>query len=109
MALKIPRILKVGAGIYDIEYDATIRDDNKVGVTYPSRRLIRIDPNVPRVNQEETFIHEMLHTCCVYAGINYSETLTEEEFISRISPILHTVLTENRIQLSDTENGFVVN
>jgi len=37
----------------------------------------------------------LLHACCTFAGVQENEKLTEEQFVARLSPILHTVLKEN--------------
>jgi len=87
--------LKVGAKTYKIRYDDLIIDDGDVGSTHHSNGIIRIASNQTETEKEITLLHEILHTCCNFVGIKGK--LTEEEFVTKLSPILHTVLKENNI------------
>jgi hypothetical protein len=39
-------------------------------------------------------VHELLHACCYFVGMR-EEKMAELEFITRLSPIVHTVMKEN--------------
>ncbi len=88
-----PDTLKIGAKTYRIDYIDVLSPDEDCGHCHHPRQLIRIDSSLPESEQEETLLHEILHTCCTFVGIEGK--CTEEEFITRVSPILYTVLKEN--------------
>jgi hypothetical protein len=44
--------------------------------------------------REHIFVRELLHACCQVVGFE-DEPYPEEQFLTRLAPILHTVLREN--------------
>jgi len=93
--MKIPSRLKVGSLYYDVLYDDIERENGASGATYSDKLEIRISPDLPKERQDEIFMHELLHACCDFVKIEGK--LTEEQFVSRIAPILCTVLKENKL------------
>lgn len=91
----IPETLKIGAKTFRVQQYPFLSDVEESGHCVKDRGLIRIEENQPEDEKQETLLHEILHCCCGFAGIEDGEKLTEEQFISRVSPILHTVLVEN--------------
>ncbi len=88
--------LKVGGKRYKIIYqEYGLTCNNEYGDFDGNQQVIRIDSRNARDEQADTLLHETLHACCHFAGIDVEEKLTEEDFVTRISPILHTVLKEN--------------
>lgn len=89
--------IKVGTSLYKVIEDEGEHQDGRRGSTYKELREIRINPSLSPDLKEITLLHEILHACCDFVGIE-DEKLTEEEWIVRISPILHQVLKENNIK-----------
>lgn len=97
--------LKVGVHIYRVEqqndYQAV---ENCCGATDKSTLKVIIDTNPlkPCSLIEEYYIHEVLHTAFNQAGYNKGShkefTTTEEELIERLTPVLHQILVDNKIQ-----------
>ncbi len=73
--------------------------DEIEGVCFHQTHEIAISSVLSEVAAEEVLVHELLHACCRFAGMDKNDTmkLTEEEFVSRLSPVLHMVLSENTI------------
>jgi len=94
MNTMLPKTVKVGFQEWEIRTDNLVANGD-CGICSKTYKTITIDQEIP--DQEETLLHELLHACCDFAGMEDDEKLTEEEFISRISPILYTVLTENKL------------
>lgn len=90
--------------MFKIIYDSPISDVDEDGHCSPNRGIIRINNILPKTEQEETLLHEVLHGCCAFVGIDTEkEKLSEEEWITRISPILFTVLKENPSLLNSSK------
>lgn len=68
--------------------------EGRRGATYKELQEIRINPSIHPDLQQVTLIHEVLHACADFVGIE-DEKLTEEDWIKRISPILTQVLKDN--------------
>jgi hypothetical protein len=99
----IPESIKIGAKTLQVRVQHYLSDDGELGNCLPNQGLIRIENLQPEDEKEETLLHEILHCCCSFAGIQDDEKLTEEELISRISPILYTVLKENKLPFTKPE------
>jgi hypothetical protein len=85
--------IKVGHNNYRVLDDPMENDEGRKGVTYPQKSEIRLDPGVSEPIYRETLLHEVQHAIASHAGI--SGELTEEEWITRMTPSLLTVLREN--------------
>lgn len=84
--------IKVGHLIYEVSYDHVA---DAWGATFHETSQIRISPQLSPEESKGTLLHEVIHACCNFAGIQDKEKLDEETWISRVSPILLTVLREN--------------
>lgn len=93
--------VKVGPIRYRITEDSSEIEEGRCGVTYKQTARIRINPSLSADVRKETLLHEMLHAICSICGIDDEDRLTEEEWISRVSPILLMVLQENPDLLSE--------
>ncbi len=102
--MKIPKQLKVGAHLYDVEFKPT--GDREKGRdnwarTYLADKKMIIDSNLPRSQQEETFVHELMH--CVFHHTRLSDDiwdkkeLNEEQIVNRSSVALYQILKENNL------------
>lgn len=92
----IPKTLKVGAFTYRvITNDRGITQQGDFGETDHQSHTIRIAAMTSEPSCEETFLHEAIHTACNFSGVLEGERMTEEQFVSRISPALYTILKEN--------------
>ena len=95
--MKIPNTIKIGAHVYDIVFRDDMIDSN-FGVCRPSKLKIFIDSTVPSSQQEETFIHEVLHAIFSQIGMNDPNHPEDEE--KQIQPLGHAVylfLKENNL------------
>lgn len=99
--MTLPSTIKIGAKTYTIQLMPILSDEEELGHCHPTRQLIRIDSSLPETEQEETLLHEIIHACCNFTGMfteAKNEKLNEEEFATRLSPILYTVLKENAFE-----------
>ena len=92
----LPASIKIGAKKYAVRVVKKGLGSD-YGDFNPEKHLIRINANSKYEEQVETLLHEILHACCAFAGVAENETLTEEQFVSRVTPILHSVLKENEL------------
>jgi hypothetical protein len=90
----LPGTLKIGSTTYDIIV-GEVKDG--WGICELEKHQIRLSDTLCDEKKHEVFIHELLHVLCEFVGISDGEKLTEEQFVNRIAPILHTVLRENSI------------
>lgn len=95
--MKIPETIKIGSKEWKIELDDEVREDGAYGKCFPSLSKIYLYKRQEQKEIEITLIHELLHACASFVGIKDHDKLTEEEFINRVSQILHTVLEENEL------------
>jgi len=105
MKVTIPSRLQVGAHLWTVE----IRNDYRViegcvGATSKPALKIIIDKTggTPESIVNERFVHELLHAVFVEAGFYQNATteftITEEQLIERLTPVVHQILCENKIQ-----------
>ena len=90
----------IGGRIWKIILDNAEHQEGRRGATYKELQEIRINPSIHQDLQETTLIHEILHACADFVGIE-NEKLTEEEWIKRISPTLAQVIKQNFRLLED--------
>ena len=95
----LPGTVKIGAAEWKVVRSPLLRQDDHLGSCYDETQEIHIASHLEGSAADEAFIHELLHACCRFAGVNPNEetVLTEEDFVARLSPILHTVLKENAL------------
>lgn len=91
--MKIPQNIKVGHNIYSLVETAVESHEGRKGVTFPQLSEIRIDPGNSPAIYRETLLHEVQHAIATFAGI--TGELNEEEWVTRTTPTLLTVLREN--------------
>ena len=84
----------IGGRIWSIIYDNAEHQEGRRGSTYKELQQIRINPSIHKDLQDTTLIHEILHACADFVGIE-DEKLTEEEWIKRISPTLAQMIKQN--------------
>lgn len=88
--------LKVGNTHWQVEAvrNFTSTSDSE-GQTHHSAEMICIHEGLPHERARQVLIHEMLHVCADFVGIKDDERLSEEEYVSRIAPVLTMVLMDN--------------
>lgn len=93
----IPSKLKIGTSLWTIIYSKNLVEDGDLGKQYRDQHELHIAEHQCEDEKEDSFLHEVLHACCRFAGIpnNVKHKLTEEEFIERLTPVLHMVLRDN--------------
>ena len=91
--MKIPTSFRLGASQWKVHMAPVVGDEDRRGVTYLERREIWLNPDMHETVIRETFIHELLHVCADFAGID-DEKLSEEQWVSRITPALHAVIAQ---------------
>lgn len=108
MKIVIADKLKVGVHIYSVELRNDYQEmENFCGST--SKQLLKIiidnSPLKSRSLIEEYFVHELVHTMFTQAGYakpsSTEFTTTEEQLVERLSPVLHQMLCDNKIQEED--------
>ena len=105
MKVIIPDKLRIGVHTYKVELREDYQEmENFCGST--SKQLLKIiidnSPLKSRSLIEEYYIHELLHALFTQAGYNKNSskefTTTEEELVERLTPVIHQVLCDNKIQ-----------
>jgi len=91
----IPKEIKVGAQRWKVKVTDGLNEE--MGTTDPNTHTIHISSELCEMQQESTLLHEILHVCCRFGGINDSKKYTEEEFISHIESALHSILKQNKL------------
>ena len=86
--MNIPNKVKIGAHEYEIVFRDDLDSDDFMGVCRPSKLKIFIDGKLPQSQQEETFIHEVLHAIFHLLG-KKEETANEEE--KQVQPLGHAI------------------
>ena len=66
------------------------RGDPCVGLTVYDLRLVLVDCGLPRAEQDETLLHELMHVS--QCGRNDLSAMREEDAVRAFSPRLHPVL-----------------
>jgi Zn-dependent peptidase ImmA (M78 family) len=84
----------IGGRLWTIKKDNSEHQEGRRGATFKELQEIRINPSIHPELQEVTLIHEILHACSDFVGIE-DEKLTEEEWIKRIAPTLTQVIKQN--------------
>lgn len=87
--------IHVPQSTYRVEIDSTEIENGNCGATYHNSGVIRIRPNLTDGEYRDTLFHEVRHACAHAAGVSQEEKLSEEEWISRTTPILLDTLTRN--------------
>ena len=88
--------IKIGQFAYTVVEDDLQDADGQKGCTYAQLGQIRISPYLSQSQRRATLLHEALHGCADFAGfVDDKIKYTEEEFVTRLSPILLTMMAEN--------------
>jgi len=88
----IPTEVKIGCATWNVVY---VRSDEEFGECRPKTHELVIVEGQAEREEEETLVHEILHACTKLVGIDSDKKYTEDEWVNRLSPIVHTVLREN--------------
>src|SRR5690606_29417847 len=94
--MKLPETIKIGFQIWRIEIDDLSREDDRRGVTFKEKQLIKLDPTLPEESKKITLWHEIKHAIAEFLGIDGDRKYDEEEWITRMSGMEITVLDENK-------------
>ena len=95
--MRIPKKVKIGAHIYTVIFRDDLDDDN-FGTCRPRKLKIFIDETVETTQQEETFIHEIMHD--IFHQMGFSTTWSyekEEQMVQSLSHAFYQVLKENKM------------
>jgi hypothetical protein len=92
--MRIPRKVKVGAIPYKVQFKREVRDGSRrlAALADHMRQVIEIDNRYPQDQQEDSFLHEMLH--CL-SDVFHAD-LTETQ-ICILTPALHAFLKDNKL------------
>jgi hypothetical protein len=91
--LAIPRRLVVGGRTWVVRRSRTLRRrEGAVGLCNSDELMIQIDPRLPRLDRERTFVHEVLHACL---GSTLDEA--EERLVLRLEAPLHSLLISGQL------------
>jgi len=86
--------INICGNTWKIKIDSAEGQDDNNGSSYNLLQEIRIDPNIHHELKDSTLVHEILHACANFVGMDDAK-LTEEEWVSRIAPTLTRVLKDN--------------
>lgn len=92
--------LKIGARELKVVVSPVLSQDGHMGSYYDGSQEIHVAAGLHEGQQEVAFLHELIHACCTFAGIEDEEKLTEEQFCTRIDNTLHMVLRQNGVWFS---------
>jgi hypothetical protein len=87
--------IRVGALTYTLKHEATEYENGHCGSTYHQLSQINIAPMLSDGEYRSTLLHEVMHACAHFAGIDQEEKLDEEQWISKFSPTFLMVLADN--------------
>jgi hypothetical protein len=103
-----PEVIQVGPFIYTVNwdheswsaaFDATVTSNSDAvrayGMTDQRGSVIHMNPNNAETFLRETLLHEVTHACHFVAGLGDGATVTCEEFVTRVSPVLLDTLRRN--------------
>lgn len=86
---------KIGAFTWTVTHDPNLADESVRGKCYRDRGEIHVDPTLLGDQYNETILHELIHACNKFVGVECDDKLEEEEFVTRLAPVLYTMLKEN--------------
>ena len=98
--MKIPKTIKVGGHTYTVSFSATHEDlqERHWGRTNLKKKTIVIEKTLPKSQQEETFIHELLHCVTHETKLNYDfDEKKEEDIVNRMAASLYQTLKDNNL------------
>ena len=94
--MNIPKKVKIGPHIYKIKYVKDLNHDHDiVGQSLHLRGTIKIDPDQSISQQEDTFIHEILHAIDEQTKFTESDRSESEKTIQRLSPLFLSIIKDN--------------
>lgn len=86
----------IGPLEYYVSFNAASeQEEGRRGSTHHQAGTIQINPYLSESQRAVTLLHETMHACAEAVGFSEGITLTEEEFINRIAPILLDTLWRN--------------
>jgi hypothetical protein len=95
--MRIPKSFKFKKSRWTIAFGTKKLDTSKYrGICYLDKKQIFIDPELPRNEQEETLVHELLHA--VWPAGVCGEKM-EEKLVEKLSRSLYEVLASNKTLL----------
>ncbi len=96
--MKIPKSIKIGQFNYSVKLiSSELRNDDGHRLYGQSRHFekeIVLDENADKVQQEETFVHEILHA--LDAVYKFSDKDLPESITERMGTALHQFILENK-------------
>lgn len=94
--MKIPKKVKIGAHTYTVMIEPQLSENhNLAGQSRHARGVIVLDKEQTQTQLEDTLLHEILHAINAQVKFIPDDRDTEEDAVSRLSPILLQVLKEN--------------
>lgn len=94
--MKPPRSVRVGPYTFRVVRTPNLIAGTNLGDTNPGRARIRYTTRgLCPMQVRALLLHETLHAVAHTASIRDEDTLTQEEWISRVEPVLLGVLRDN--------------
>jgi len=93
----IPNKIKIGPHTYKVVKGKGLGVDDNFGKHDGERLEIFIRSDVPKSQQEETFIHECLHAIRCLTKTELSDTDKEEVVVQVMGLLLYQMLRENKL------------
>lgn len=89
----MPKTVKVGVHTYSVVRKPKILLPDRLGECDFDGLQILVRERLKKSIARETLLHELLHAC-TYPSLN-DKTLTDEDFVTAVSPALLQVLQDN--------------
>lgn len=100
--MNLPKKLRIGGLDWKVEYSNHIANEGQCyGSNHAKTQSIFLDPDTTQQHIEEVLLHEVLHAVFWRTGLwerFKNSQITEEEVIAALSPCLHQVLKENKLE-----------
>ena len=100
--MKIPKTLKIGGHIIDVEFtDNEVHINNRMGNSSSSENVIQVSSRYPKSQQASVLLHEIIHTVLDYNGYKYGnedQGVHCEKVVESLAQSLYQVLKDNKLK-----------
>ena len=94
MEMKIPKMFMIFGETYKVRQVLKVDSKNSWGEYDPSKNVIRIKKDINKDQQEQTYLHEIVH--CALCNLGYDNLNNDEVFVDTFSKALHQILTTGK-------------
>ncbi len=91
--MDMPKTIKVGAHTYSVLRKSKTQMPKDIGSCDTDALQILVRKQIRKSVARETLLHEILHACTYPSFL--SKTMTDEDFVEAVSPVLLQVIQDN--------------